>query len=51
MQTSVGKLPDVFFDDNIPLYVINEWVYNITEIAHADSEYDLSMKISEITDI
>lgn len=43
-RASVGKLPDVFFADNIPLYVINEWAYNITEIAHADSEY---MNLSE----
>ena len=43
-RASVGKLPDVFFADNIPYYVINEWAYDITDIAHADSEY---MNLSE----
>lgn len=43
-RASTQTLPDVFQADDIPYYVINDWAYNITEIAKADPEY---MNISE----
>lgn len=43
-KASVQKLPDVFAADDIPYYVIQNWVYNITEIANKDPEY---LNISE----
>jgi multiple sugar transport system substrate-binding protein len=38
-RASTETLPDVFQADNIPFYVINDWAYNITDVAMADSEY------------
>jgi len=38
-RASTQTLPDVFQSDNIPYYVINDWSYNLTEIAMADAEY------------
>ncbi len=38
-RASTQTLPDVFQSDNIPAYVINNWAYNITEVAMADSEF------------
>ncbi len=38
-KASVGQLPDVFMADNIPYYIINDWTYNLSTIASADSEY------------
>ncbi len=38
-RASTQTLPDVFQADNIPYYVINDWAYNLTEIANADPEY------------
>jgi multiple sugar transport system substrate-binding protein len=38
-RASTQTLPDVFQADNIPFYVINDWAYNITDIATADPEY------------
>jgi len=38
-RASTQTLPDVFQADNIPFYVINDWAYNLTEVAMADSEY------------
>lgn len=38
-RASTQTLPDVFQADNIPFYVINDWAYNITSVAMADSEY------------
>ncbi len=38
-RASVQSLPDVFQSDNIPYYVINNWAYNITDVAMADPEY------------
>jgi multiple sugar transport system substrate-binding protein len=43
-RASTRTLPDVFQSDNIPLYVINDWAMNITDIANADAEY---LNISE----
>lgn len=43
-KASVQKLPDVFAADDIPYYVIQNWAYNITEIANKDPEY---LNISE----
>jgi len=43
-RASTQTLPDVFQSDNIPQYIINDWTYNITDIAMADSEY---LNISE----
>ncbi|MBU1093812.1 MAG: extracellular solute-binding protein [Firmicutes bacterium] len=38
-RASTQTLPDVFQSDNIPYYVINDWAYNLTDIAMADPEY------------
>lgn len=38
-RAAVGTLPDVFMADNIPYYVVENWAYNITEIANADPEF------------
>lgn len=38
-RASIEALPDVFMADNIPYYVINDWVYNLTDIAGADEEF------------
>lgn len=38
-RASTQTLPDVFQADNIPFYVINDWAYNITDVAMADPEY------------
>ena len=38
-RASTQTLPDVFQADNIPFYVINDWAYNLTEVATADAEY------------
>jgi ABC-type glycerol-3-phosphate transport system substrate-binding protein len=38
-RASTQTLPDVFQADNIPFYVINDWAYNITDVAMADAEY------------
>lgn len=43
-RASVRKLPDVFMADDIPYYVIQDWAYNLTEIANEDPEY---LNISE----
>ena len=43
-RASVQKLPDVFMGDDIPYYVIQNWAYNITEIATKDPEF---LNISE----
>lgn len=43
-RASTQTLPDVFQSDNIPFYVINDWAYNISDIAYADSEF---LNISE----
>ena len=38
-RASIESLPDVFMADNIPYYVVQDWVYNLTEIAGADPEF------------
>ena len=38
-RASTQTLPDVFQADNIPFYVINDWAYNLTTVANADTEY------------
>jgi multiple sugar transport system substrate-binding protein len=38
-RASTQTLPDVFMADNIPLYVINNWAYNLTDIANKDPEF------------
>lgn len=38
-KATVGQLPDVFMADNIPYYIINNWTYNLSEIANADAEF------------
>lgn len=38
-RASTESLPDVFMADDIPYYVVNDWAYNITDIAMADPEY------------
>lgn len=43
-RASVQNLPDVFAADDIPYYVIQNWAYNITEIANKDQEF---LNISE----
>jgi ABC-type glycerol-3-phosphate transport system substrate-binding protein len=43
-RASTQTLPDVFQSDNIPAYVINNWAYNISDVALDDSEY---LNISE----
>jgi len=48
-RASTQTLPDVIQSDNIPLYVINNWAYNITELALADPEYaNISTDISGV---
>ena len=39
-RASIKSLPDVFMADNIPYYVIQDWVYNITDIVSADPEFN-----------
>lgn len=43
-RASTQTLPDVFQSDNIPQYIINNWTYNLTDLAMADTEY---LNISE----
>ncbi len=43
-RASTQTLPDVFQSDNIPQYIINDWTYNLTDVAMADAEY---LNISE----
>lgn len=38
-RASTQSLPDVFMADDIPYYVVNDWAYNISEIANADPEF------------
>ncbi|MBX3062209.1 MAG: extracellular solute-binding protein [Anaerolineae bacterium] len=34
-----GELPDVFMADNTPLYVKNDWLADLTEMAQADADW------------
>lgn len=43
-RASTQTLPDVFQSDNIPNYIINDWVYDISNVALTDPEY---LNISE----
>lgn len=38
-RASTESLPDVFMADDIPYYVVNDWAYNISDIANADPEF------------
>lgn len=38
-RASTETLPDVFMADDIPYYVISDWVYNLTDIVNKDPEY------------
>lgn len=38
-RASTKSLPDVFMADDIPYYVVENWAYNLTDIATADEEY------------
>jgi ABC-type glycerol-3-phosphate transport system substrate-binding protein len=38
-RASTESLPDVFMADDIPYYVVNDWAYDISDIANADAEY------------
>lgn len=47
-RASVGTLPDVFYSDNLPYYVQNNWALDISDLVANDPEYK---KISsDITD-
>lgn len=39
MRASIGSLPDVIMPDNIPLYIENGWISDVTEYTEKDSEY------------
>jgi len=39
-QAAAGEFPDVFSVANVPEFVINEWIADISSIANADSEWD-----------
>lgn len=38
---SAGNLPDVFMLNNIPTSYTNEWLYDLSEIAQADEEFQM----------
>lgn len=48
-RASIQKLPDVFYTDSIPKYIINNWVYDLTTIAQTDDEYNnLSQDVRKV---
>ncbi|MDD4388189.1 MAG: hypothetical protein PHV87_03125, partial [Bacilli bacterium] len=38
-RASIKSLPDVFMADNIPYYIIQDWAYNLTDLAKDDPEF------------
>ncbi|MCK9536880.1 MAG: extracellular solute-binding protein [Bacilli bacterium] len=48
-RASIKSLPDVFMADNIPYYIIQDWAYNLTDLAKDDPEFlNISSDIRDV---